>query len=263
MAYRFTPTYPSETISLWRSLTRGDIDESKKLGSRTVVIAEAGTAHMGSVDAAKVLVDKAVNAGCDVVKFQAFDNPSKESMFCWIEGDEERVERWQKSRLGSNQWWEVKKYCARKGIHLMLSCFEARTISWAEEMRLPCMKVASRAAENFPWDSWDGPSLVSTGMWRPSIHDISALPKKAVLMECTAQYPAEIPWDCTMPGYSSHSSEPFLAIQAVAAGAAFVECHFHIDEYPAGPDEPVSLWPFELVTVCEARDYYYNFFEGD
>ena len=222
------------------------------------MIAEAGTAHLGSIDDAMGLVDVAVKASADVIKFQAFDNPSMQNMFCWIDGDEERVDRWKKSRLSFDQWREVKRHCDEKKINLMLSCFEENTIRWADQLRLPCMKVASRAAENFPWGLWYKDFLVSTGMWRPNVSEIAKLPKQVTFMECTAEYPAEVPWKGTMPGYSSHSSEPFLAIDAIRNGAAFVEVHFQVDEYDAGPDDPVSLYPFELVTVCEARDYYYE-----
>lgn len=223
-----------------------------------MIIAEAGTAHLGSTEAAIALVDCAYNAGADVVKFQAFDKPSQRNMFCWINGDGERSARWKQSRLGPNQWWEVKKHAARVGIGFMLSCFEISTIAWAEEMRLPCMKVASRAAKNFPWGEWSRHFLVSTGMWRPNIKQIAKLPDNVTFMECTAEYPAETRWLGTAPGYSSHSVGPFRAIEAINNGAAFVECHFMDDVDTAGPDRPVSLDWNSLAHVCEARDYYYE-----
>lgn len=221
------------------------------------MIAEAGTAHAGDVEAACFLVQTAVNAGCDVIKFQAFDDPEG-MMFCWIDGDKERCKRWEKSRIGYEGWSKVKDFADAHGIKLMFSCFENTTIGWAEGLRLPCMKVASRAAASFPWGLWNGPFIVSDGMWRPNAQEVARLPKKVVMMQCTAEYPAEVPWRGYSPGYSAHSKDPFLAIDAIRNGAAFVEVHFQVDDYDAGPDEPVSLYPFELVTVCEARDYYYK-----
>ena len=223
-----------------------------------MIIAEAGTAHLGSVNAAIELVEGAANVGADVVKFQAFDKPSQRDMFCWIAGDGERADRWKASRLGPYQWWEVKKHCARLGVELMLSCFELSTIRWADEMRLPCMKVASRAAKNFPWNEWASNFLVSTGMWRPNVKQIAKLPDNVTFMECTAEYPSENRWLGTAPGYSSHSSHPYLAIEAIKNGAAFVEVHFRDGSNDPGPDQPVSLGLNDLDFICEARDYYFE-----
>jgi sialic acid synthase SpsE len=140
----------------------------------------------------------------------------------------------------------------------MLSCFEISTIAWAEEMRLPCMKVASRAAKNFPWNEWSGRFLVSTGMWRPNIKQIAKMPDSVTFMQCTAEYPSEVRWQGAVPGYSSHSAGPFRAIEAICSGAAFIECHYQDLMHDPGPDEPVSLTPSQLTTICEARDYYYE-----
>ncbi len=258
MGYQYMPIYPSETLNLWLSLSSKDMSSCKLPFARPVIIAEAGTAHLGSVDAATDLVDCAAEAGADVVKFQAFDKPSSSNMFCWITGDSERSPRWKESRLGPNQWWEVKKHCARAGVGLMLSCFEISTIAWAEEMRLPCMKVASRATKNFPWNEWSRHLLVSTGMFKPNVKQIAKMPDNVTFMECTAEYPAENRWLGTAPGYSSHSAGPFRAIEAIINGAAFIEVHYKDPRCDPGPDEPVSLSPSQLTTVCEARDYYYE-----
>ncbi len=222
------------------------------------MIAEAGTAHLGEAENAALLAKRARNAGADVVKFQAFDNPTKETMFCWIKGDEERSKRWHESRLSCEEWHSIQRYCNDIGINFMLSCFEHSTIAWADEMRLSCMKVASRAAKNFPYNDWSRYFLISNGMWQPAHNELAKLPEKATFMECTAEYPAETRWTGALPGYSSHSRYPFRAIEAIRDGAAFVEVHFQDVELDPGPDEPVSLLPQELVTVCEARDYYYE-----
>ena len=257
MAFHCTPMYPSETLNLWLSLSAKDMNCCKLPFARTVVIAEAGAAHQGSLSDACDLVVTAAKAGADVVKFQAFDNPTKESMFCWINGDEERSDWWRSSRLSYKEWEKVKDLCDERGINLMLSCFENKTIQWADQLRLPCMKVASRAAKNFPYKEWYRHFLISFGMWRPGAKALAALPESSTFMQCTSEYPSEDRWVGAHPGYSCHSKEPFRAIEAIRGCAAFVEVHFQGDVWP-GPDEPVSLIPVDLVTVCEARDYYYK-----
>lgn len=222
----------------------------------TVIIAEAGTNHLGKLNKAKDLVELAANCGADVVKFQCFtDYVSELTMFCWIKGDDARVERWRKSYMPLQDWWSLREHCKTMGVDLLLSCFENQTVHWQDILELPVAKVASRAAITYPYQiSKANYFIVSDGM----IPDDSELflPKNCVRMQCTAEYPAEVPWDGVTPCYSDHSGQEFLAIDAISRGCPIVEVHFHYAKWLAGPDEPVTKSADQLKTICRSRDYY-------
>jgi N,N'-diacetyllegionaminate synthase len=219
---------------------------------RCFVIAEAGTAHLGSVMGAIDLVHAAKDAGADAVKFQWFTpGVNQDTMFCWIEGDEERAEWWRKSALDSDDWARVKEYADSIGIMLLASAFENETVAWLGFLDIEATKVASRAAADFPYDEASKPWLVSTGMYSPL-----EIPTGAFLIQCEARYPSQIKWWKTEWGFSDHSGKPFLGIDAISRGCKLLEVHFMIDLIDAGPDLPACLTLDELKLVCRARDYF-------
>ena len=223
---------------------------------RCFIIAEAGTAHMGSVKRAYVLAYEAHKAGADSVKFQWFTpNVSKDTMFCWMEGDKKRVKRWRQSAMDLYKWRDVKRYCDKLGIILLASCFEHETVKWLKELDIQATKVASRAVMNFPYDKAPEPFLISTGMLRPGM--IMRSPQiEPVFLQCESNYPSTTPWDGKHTGFSDHSGEPFLAIYAIAHGLKLLEVHFKVDGIDAGPDDPACLDTGALEIVCQARDCY-------
>lgn len=219
------------------------------------VIAEAGTCHASSdhqkrLDRAIQYVWSAVEAGADAIKFQAFsDNPNKDDMFCWIDGDEARARRWAQSCLYQAGWWEVKKEADARNIDLLLSTFEVSTTELNAELGLCATKVASRAAGFLNYfDECPGPLIVSNGMY-------SVTPGKDIIpMQCEANYPSTSRWDTPGYGFSDHSGSPWRAIDAMCRGCSMVEVHFYVDKSHSGPDFPASLTVDELTLVCEARD---------
>lgn len=222
----------------------------------SVVIAEAGTNHLGSLNSAKNLAEIAASCGADVIKFQCFTrNVSPLTMFCWIDGDENRSARWRESAMSFIEWYRLKEFCDDIGIELLLSCFELKTVRWQEPLGLKVYKVASRAWKSYPYFTIprDAMCLVSDGMADGKMQ----LPDNMIRMQCTAEYPAEVPWKGDpKTGYSCHSAEEFLAIDALSRGCRIVEVHFHHARWLAGPDEPVTKNADQLMTICRARNYY-------
>lgn len=225
---------------------------------RCFVIAEAGTCHAGNLGKAMSYV-RAAN-GADCIKFQMFNVPHyrsvtnklcteniKQDMFCWIEGDEAREPRWNNSVMSLDDWRQVKEFTEACGMMFLASVFQHSTVGWLNKLGVEATKVASRAAEKFPYPMAPAPFLISTGMKFPERDD-------AIYLQCEANYPSTAKWFNNWHGFSDHSGTPWRAIDAISRGCSLIEVHFYIDEIDAGPDLPASLNLDELKLVCEARD---------
>jgi len=217
------------------------------------IIAEAGTCHADNdpdIRLGKAIryASAAASVGASAVKYQIFDDPNPETMFCWIDGDKERSIRWGESRVGLDGWKVIKAACDDFGIVFMASVFEYETVKWLSEIGVEVTKVASRAAGNLEaFRHAPKPLLVSNGMYH--VEEAEGM----MILECEANYPSTSRWS-GKHGFSDHSGNPRRAIDAIYRGCNLVEVHFYIDPKNAGPDLPASLSLDELKLVCEARD---------
>ena len=233
---------------------------SLKLGNKSFIIAEAGTCHAHHSPTERFFraldyVQIAALRGADAIKFQMFLDPNPETMFCWIDGDEERSIRWKQSVLDLDHWLQVKEEADARGIMFLSSAFEYETVRWQSELNVEATKVASRAAGYLDaYKDAPKPLLVSNGMY-------SVKPAEdQIIFQCEANYPSTTRWrgDDWSVGFSDHSGNPWRVIDAMARGCKLIEVHFYINPSHAGPDYPASLTPDELSLVCEARDAFYE-----
>ena len=238
------------------------------------IIAEAGTCVAGPktylgrmadtislrARAAKDYISAASEAGADAIKFQMFNIPIKDDMFCWIDGDEARQERWEKSYLPMPEWRDIKWYAEERNIMFLASVFQHSTVEWLTELGVEATKVASRAAMNFPYErEAPEPYLISDGMYpRESVWSNNTKMRgcRQHWLTCEAKYPSTAVWHgpALESGLSDHSGTPWRAIDAIARECKLIEVHFYINVEDAGPDLPASLSLDELKLVCEARD---------
>lgn len=237
---------------------------------RAFIIAEAGTCPLGDQQWAQSYVNEASRCGADAIKFQIFNNPIKDDMFCWVDGDEARQERWKESAMprGVEDWRIVKHIADALDIMFLASVFQHSTVEWLNELGVEATKVASRAAKDFPYGKAPEPYLISAGMYSALLEDWDSVPDEMrgrwIRLQCEAEYPStatwvprQTNWDLPnefWPGYSDHSGTPWRAIDAIARGCPLIEVHFYINEEDAGPDLPASLSLDELKLICEARD---------
>lgn len=223
---------------------------------RAYIIAEAGTCHASRIREERLpkaieYVHAAARAKADAVKFQIFATPIQPpDMFCWIEGDEDRSERWALSELTLDEWRIVKAEADGLEIDFLASVFQHTTVAWLDDLSVIFRKVASRAAATFPYKGAPVPHWVSTGMLMPPAEFID----RVNFIECESKYPSTMSWQGKYPGFSDHSANPEYAIDAMNRSCKLIEVHFYIDRKDAGPDLPASLTTQDLARICRVRD---------
>lgn len=246
--------------------------------NKTFVIAEAGVNHNGSLELAKKLVDVAVNAGADAVKFQTFkaDNlVSKRARKAEYQkqttsAEETQYEMIKRLELDEGAHHELVRFCNQKKIIFLSTPFDHESIDLLDQLGMPIFKIASGEITNLPYLRRIGKLckevILSTGMADlGEIEDAldvliqSGTPKeKITVLHATTEYPCpfeEVNLRAMLTirsafnikvGYSDHTSGIEVPIAAVALGASVVEKHFTLDRRMEGPDHRASLEPEEL-----------------
>jgi len=255
------------------------IDESHP----TFIIAEAGVNHNGDINLARKLVDTAVEAGVDAVKFQTFI--SEDIVTCHAEKadyqkentgsrQQSQFDMLKKLELSFDKFREIKTYCGQKGIVFLSTPFDHKSVDFLDELGVPAFKVASGEINNLPLlshiASKEKPIILSTGMSTLEeveealevIHKIHN--SNTVLLHCTSEYPARVE-DVNLRamkamhqafhlpvGLSDHTMGIEISLAAVAMGASVIEKHFTLDKDLPGPDHKASLEPQELKALVKA-----------
>jgi N-acetylneuraminate synthase len=239
-------------------------------GNPTYIIAEAGINHNGSVQIAKQLIDLAVDAGADAVKFQKrtladtyltelVKDPSIAEM-----GVEYTVSNLKDILLTDNEFRELAAYCDEQNIQFLASPWDNSSVDFLEELDMPFYKIGSPDMTNFCLMErvleTGKPMVVSTGMAEETeIHQtVEFLTKRGAdfaLMHCRSTYPApfhnlnlnflqELDERYDVPvGYSGHERGIAVSAAAVAMGASILERHITISRDLRGPDHAASLGP--------------------
>lgn len=243
---------------------------------KVFIIAEAGDNHNGDYNLALKLVDKAVEAGADCVKFQTFVTENVISKFAEKAdyqkentGEEEsQYEMVKKLELSFEQFRMIKAYCDNKGIMFLSTPFDLDSIDFLEELDIPFWKIPSGEITNLPYLEKIARTkkdiILSTGMsTMEEIEKALAVLREngageITLLHCNTEYPT--PFEdvnlramktmketfATKVGYSDHTVGIEVPVAAVAMGAAVIEKHFTLDKNMEGPDHKASLEPEEL-----------------
>src|SRR3990172_3934957 len=252
-----------------------------KIGERWVgkgypsfVIAEIGINHNGDLSIAKRLVDVAVMAGCDAVKFQK-RTPEKAVPPEYRDVIRETpwglmtyLEYRHKIEFGFEAYAEIDHYCKEKGILWFASCWDEDSVEFIEQFSPPCYKIASASLTDLPLlakiRSKGRPVILSTGM--STLEEIEASVKfmnldNLLIAHSTSTYPCpseelnlrmiqtlQRRFDCPV-GYSGHEVGLQTTYAAVTLGAAFVERHITLDRAMWGSDQAASVEPWGLMRL--------------
>lgn len=244
------------------------------LGHDCFIIAEIGINHNGNLALAKKLIDTAVLAGCDAVKFQkrTIDvvytkeelELSRPNYFGETNGDLKRG-----LEFGYEEYLEIDQYCKKMGIVWFASCWDKGSVDFINQFDPPCYKISSASLtddELLTYIKNKGkPVLLSTGMstLEEIDHAVDILgDENLVLYHCTSTYPTNDSelnlrviqtfnerYDCPI-GYSGHERGVMPSVAAVVYGAISVERHITTDRTLWGSDQAASLEPqglFRLV----------------
>lgn len=247
--------------------------------NKVIIIAEAGVNHNGDIELAKKLIDVAVEAGVDYVKFQTFKSESLVSKFAkkasyQIENTkdaaESQLQMLKKLELSNTQHFELVQYCNNKNISFFSTAFDLESLSFLKELGLNIVKIPSGEITNLPYlrkaAALFKEIIISTGM--SSMVEIEEalnvflqagiLKNDITILHCNTEYPtpmSDVNLNAMLAiqkmfgvkvGYSDHTMGIEVPIAAVALGGTMIEKHFTLDRSLPGPDQLASLEPDEL-----------------
>ena len=251
----------------------------------TVIIAEAGVNHNGSIEMAKKLVDAAAEAGADYVKFQTFKSAN-------LVLKNARAANYQRKNMQENalsQYQMLKnleltyedhvkliEYANSQEIKFLSTAFDLESVQLLANFHLGLWKIPSGEITNYPYlrliAQQHEPVILSTGM--STMEEIESAVRVLLdnglpldyltILHCNTEYPTPM---CdvnlramnkiasvfhTHVGYSDHTLGIEVPIAAVALGASVIEKHFTLDRSLQGPDHKASLEPQELKNMVTA-----------
>ena len=250
----------------------------------TIIIAEAGVNHNGSIELAEKLINVAAEAGADFVKFQTFKAETLVTQTAdkaeyqkeIADRDEPQFEMIKNLELDRNAHYTLIEYCKQKDIQFFSTAFDHDSIDLLDELNIPLFKIPSGEITNLPFLRHIGkmgkPIIMSTGMSTlDEVHNAlniliasGAEKEQITILHCNTEYPTPME-DVNLKamltikdelglkvGYSDHTLGIEVPIAAVAMGATIIEKHFTLDRNMPGPDHAASLEPGELEAMVGA-----------
>jgi len=250
----------------------------------TLIIAEAGVNHNGSIETAGQLIETAAEARADLVKFQTFSadrlvtgSASKaDYQLETTSTSESQHEMIRKLELSREMHEELIAHCKKCGVGFFSTGFDPQSVDLLAELGLDRFKIPSGEITNLPYlrhiGQYGKPVILSTGMARLGeieaaleVLEASGTPRDRVtVLHCNTEYPtpmADVNLKAMLAirdalgvqvGYSDHTLGIEVPIAAVAMGATVIEKHFTLDRNLPGPDHQASLEPDELKAMVHA-----------
>jgi sialic acid synthase SpsE len=247
--------------------------------THTYVIAEAGLNHNGSVEIAEQLIDLAVEAGADAVKFQK-RTVDKLAVKSTLDAPDDRFPEFGKTyreireflEFDMAQYKEIKKYTEDQGLDFLCTAFDPEAADFLEELGIEIYKLASHSATNIELLEYlaetGKKSIMSTGM--ADMQEIETAVKifekhktPLLLLHCVSAYPTPLD-ECNLnminvlnesfglpTGYSGHELGYLPTLTAVSMGAVAIERHYTLDNGMTGFDHKMSLNPEDFIAMVK------------
>jgi N-acetylneuraminate synthase len=237
-------------------------------GHPTYIVAEIGINHNGEVELAKRLIDAALLAGVNGVKFQ---KRTPELCVPMEERDRMRETPWgyisymeyrRKIEFGREEYQAISAYCRERKIDWFASAWDEPSAVFMEEFDPPCHKIPSAALTDHDLlrflRTTGKPLILSTGMsTMEEIEDAVAVlgTENLLITHATSTYPCE-PIELNLRmiktlrerfpcpiGYSGHEVGLVPSVVAAALGACLIERHITLDRALWGSDQAASVEP--------------------
>lgn len=254
-----------------------------KVGDRIIddkhpvyIIAEIGLNHQGKVNTAKTLIDKAIKAGVDCVKFQ---KRSLEKLYSGIvlnassqqeHGVHYTLRHIAKTELSDADMTSLYEYAKLKNVDFLCTPWDTESLRFLENLGVDAFKIASADMYNLKLIGQAAglkkPLIISTGMSFVSeieqlVQFLDKINASYALLHCNSTYPAPYhdinlnfiktlreKFSCLV-GYSGHELGISVSLAAVALGARIIEKHITLDRQQEGPDHRASLLPEEFAEL--------------
>lgn len=246
------------------------------------IIAEAGVNHNGDIRTAKKLVDAAVAAEADAVKFQTFkaetlvcrQAPKAAYQMTTTDAEESQFDMLKKLELTPDMHRELINYCHERNIMFLSTPFDVDSLHYLVDCGLAIIKIPSGEITNYPLlreAARTGRRIIlSSGMSTlDEVREAVTVLREngsadITVLHCNTEYPTPfsdvnlramqtIKEEIGVPtGYSDHTQGIEAAVAAAALGAEVIEKHFTLDKNMEGPDHKASLEPDELAEMVRA-----------
>lgn len=234
------------------------------------VIAEGCDNHLGNMETAKEMARQAKLAGADAIKYQHHlpdEEMLREGVPMSANFNMPLFEFLEKYALTLDQHAELMVYCKEIGIIYMCTPFSRKAAVEMNGLGVSAFKIGSGELTDLPTlkviAKFGKPMILSTGMaeWSEideTVATLKPLTNQLILMNCVSEYPAKHSdlnlnviqmmserYGVTI-GHSDHTPDIYTSIGAVALGAKLIEKHLILDRRQPGPDQSVSIEPYEL-----------------
>jgi len=251
-----------------------------------VFILAEGVNHKGKLDLAYKLIDIAVEAKADAIKFQSFNQEyliysnvsNSQYKLENANKDETQFNMIKKLELSYDDLKKIFKRCIEKGIMFVSSPFDIESVDFLENIGVSIFKVGSSELTNYlllKRIAQTGKKIIlSTGMStleevKKSVNFIKKQGNSnIVLLHCVSSYPTQkedLNLKCINTlktelnldvGFSDHTTDFNTSIYSIAAGSTYIEKHFTINKDMYCSNHSSSLIPEELTEfVKQLRDF--------
>ncbi len=247
---------------------------------KTVLVAEIGQAHEGSLNIAHAMIDACAKSKVDVIKFQAhlaeaestYDEPFR---IKFSHKDKNRFEYWKRMEFTLSEWKGLFNHAKKKGLYFMVSVFSVEAFKMINKLDVCAWKVSSGEIDNTSlidlMVKTKKTIILSTGMSnnREIKKTISFLKNKRahfVILQCSTMYPTPLKYvgmnivgeikskyNC-LTGLSDHTGSIYPMIYGISAKFNLMEFHVTFHKKMFGPDTSSSITFEEVREITKFRE---------
>jgi N-acetylneuraminate synthase len=258
----------------------GKFKISKK--NKTLIIAEIGQSHLGSINNVRSIINKVSKAGANIIKFQthlaADESTINEPFRVKNRKFKNRIDYWKQMEFTKKNWIQIISECNKKNLQFISSPFSDEAVDLLKTLKIKAWKIGSgeffsnKMIEKII--EFKQPIIISTGLSK--MNEIEKIVNKFkknkvnfILMQCTSLYPSKIrdiginildifkkKFNCAI-GLSDHTGSIYPSIYAMCKGASAIEVHVGDKKEKMNPDSSSSISFNELKELSRARDEIY------